>query len=168
MEPVPVLQVRPILQSLADHDVDYVLIGALAAALHGSPLRTNDADICPLRTAGNLRRLAAALEDLGARVFSAATPQGLDWARDAVALDRADVWNLVTPHGRVDISFEPSGTQGYPDLARAAVPMEIDGIPVRVAALVDVIRSKEAAGRAKDREQLPTLRKLLERLHTDD
>lgn len=161
-EAVPLLQVRPILRALASHDVRYVLIGALAAALHGSPLRTNDADICPSRDPADLPRLAAALDELDAQVFAEGVTRGLAWARDAVALGRADIWNLVTPFGRLDISFQPSGTQGFEDLARGATRIEVDGIPTTVASLLDVIRSKEAAGRAKDREQLPTLRKLLE------
>jgi len=68
----------------------------------------------------------------------------------------------VTDHGRLDITFEPSGTAGYPDLARDAVHLEILGVEVDVASLADVIRSKEAAGREKDRLVLPVLRRLLD------
>lgn len=164
MADVPVLQIVPILRVLAAHEVDYVLIGASAAALHGSPLRTNDADICPSRERPNLERLAAALEELDARVYSSATFEGLDWTRDAAALDNAEMWNLVTPFGRLDITYEPSGTRGYPDLAKDAATFDVGGVRVRAASLQDVIRSKEAAGRPRDEEHLPTLRKLLERL----
>jgi len=164
MDEVPLLQVVPIVRALADHDVDYVMIGALAAALQGSPLRTNDADICPSREPANLERLAAALVDLDAKVYSTATPEGIRWARDAVALSHAEIWNLISPYGRLDISYRPSGTEGYEDLVKRSVLLDVEGVPARVASLHDVIRSKEAAGRQKDREQLPTLRKLLERL----
>ena len=75
-------------------------------------------------------------------------------------LSRSDVWNLVTRYGQLDISFIPSGTRGYPDLARQAVTRRLWGIDIPVASLVDIIRSKEAAGRDKDRAMLPTLRKL--------
>lgn len=51
---------------------------------------------------------------------------------------------------------------GYADLARGAVEMQIEDVHVRVASLEDVIRSKEAADRPRDREQLPTLRRLLD------
>jgi hypothetical protein len=57
----------------------------------------------------------------------------------------------------------PSGTRGYDDLARDARPMAIRGMEVRVSSLADVIRSKEAAGREKDRLVLPVLRRILER-----
>lgn len=57
----------------------------------------------------------------------------------------------------------PSGTRGYADLRRHAVSVALGGIDVPVASLLDVIRSKEAAGRSKDPAQLPVLRKLLAR-----
>lgn len=77
-----------------------------------------------------------------------------------LASDRT--WILGTSGGRLDLVFEPSGTGGYADLARGAVEMQIDDVRVRVASLEDVIRSKEAADRPRDREQLPVLRRLLE------
>ena len=58
----------------------------------------------------------------------------------------------------------PAGTRGYTDLRRRALEITIRDTPVVVAALADVVRSKEAAGREKDRLTLPTLRRLLERL----
>ena len=51
-----------LLTTLAEHRVEYVLIGGLAGALHGSPAATNDADICPRRTPVNLTRLADAIK----------------------------------------------------------------------------------------------------------
>jgi hypothetical protein len=62
--------------------------------------------------------------------------------------------------GRLDIAFEPSGTAGYADVARDAVHLTILGAEVDVASLADVIRSKEAAGREKDRLVLPVLRRI--------
>jgi len=58
------------LRILTDHGVQYVLIGGLAATLHGSPLRTGDVDICPSRSPENLTRLAAALRAMDARIRS--------------------------------------------------------------------------------------------------
>jgi hypothetical protein len=152
---------RPILRVLATHNVDFVLIGALATIFHGSPVRTGDADITPAADRGNLERLAAALAELDARIRVAGEREGLAFDRSAEALSRAQIWNLITPHGDLDISFVPSGTAGYDDLIRDAVTYEIAGVHVKVASLADVIRSKEAADRPKDRAVLPTLRELL-------
>jgi hypothetical protein len=67
------------------------------------------------------------------------------------------MWNLTSPFGEFDISFVPSGTEGYDDLARRAQVIESHGEAVPVADLDDVIRSKEAAGRPKDILHLPIL-----------
>lgn len=141
-----------------------MLIGGLAAVLHGSPLPTLDADICPSRDMDNLGRLAAALDDLDARVRTPDTPDGVKFPRDATFLSRIELLNLVTSAGDLDISFTPAGTRGYGDLARKAADVQVYGITVKVAALEDVIRSKEAANRPKDHRTLPTLRQLLDEI----
>ena len=79
------------------------------------------------------------------------------------SLARVRIWNLVTDHGNLDITFVPSGTRGYDDLVRDVDPKTVREIPVPVASLADIVRSKEAAGRDKDRLALPVLRRLLER-----
>lgn len=150
-----------ILEVLARHEVCFVVIGAFAASLHGSPVRTGDADITPAADAENLERLAAALTELDARVRVAGEPDSLAFDGSGDALSRVQIWNLITPHGDLDIYLIPSGTQGYDDLIRDAVTYEIAGVHVKVASLADVIRSKEAADRPKDRAVLPTLRELL-------
>ncbi len=63
-----VLEPDELFACLDRHQVQYVLIGGLAAVLHGSPLPTVDADICPSRDRENLTRLAAALRELDARI----------------------------------------------------------------------------------------------------
>lgn len=158
-------QPAEILAALERHGVRYVVIGGLAATLHGSPVMTTDADICPDRETGNLERLARALVELRARIRTPGVPQGLAFACDATFLSRIDVLlNLKTKFGDLDLSFIPSGTSGFADLQQHAVPMSLMGQPVAVASLADVIRSKEAADRPKDRIALPVLRLLLERM----
>jgi hypothetical protein len=151
------------LRVLDETGVRYVLIGGLAATLHGSPHVTTDVDITPDPSLDNLKALAAALDRLDARIRTEGEPDGLAFDRSAEFLTRASILNLTTRYGDLDLTFEPAGTRGYPDLRRRAVDIVIRGIDVPVAALADVIRSKEAAGREKDRLTLPTLRRLLAR-----
>lgn len=151
-----------IFRSLERHEVEYVLIGGLAAVLHGSPLRTNDADVCPRRGRDNLERLAGALTDLDARLFTADGP--VEFVCDVEFLERVQVLTLATSAGRLDVSFRPAGVDGYDDLVEHAVDYEIEGVVVPTAALDDVIRSKRAADREKDRVALPTLEALREAL----
>lgn len=144
------------------HGVRYVLIGGMAAALHGADHVTTDVDVSPAIDTANLERLAAALRDLDARIRVEGEPDGVPFDAAADLLARAQILNLTTRAGDLDISTLPSGTQGYDDLRRDAVTVEIHGTPVTVASLADVIRSKEAAGRARDLAVLPLLRRLLE------
>jgi hypothetical protein len=150
------------LSVLERHAVDYVVIGGLAAALRGAPLITADLDLCPSADRANLERLALALRDLTARIRTDGVPDGLPFACDATFLTNVGVLNLVTRAGNLDLSFVPSGTRGYADLLEHAERLLIaEGVAPSVAALEDVIRSKEAANRPKDLAALPSLRSLL-------
>ena len=150
-----------ILAVLAAHDVDYVMIGGLAAALHGSDMVTTDLDITPADGEDNLERLSAALRWLHARIRSDELPGGLIFSHDGASLANAGMWNLVTDFGDLDISLVPSGTQGFVDLRRSAVVIDVLGTATHVASLPDIIRSKAAAGRPKDQIAVPVLRRLL-------
>ena len=151
------LKARELLATLEAHGVDYVVIGGLAAVLHGSPTVTGDADICPERSNANLARLADALREMHAKIRTSAEPDGLEFARDAAFLSRMKMVNLTTDYGNFDLSFEPAGFTGYDELAEHAVSVPIGPAHVRVASLADVIRSKETADRPKDRATLPIL-----------
>lgn len=150
-----------ILRTLARCQVRYVLIGATAARLQGFPRLTADADIAPARDADNLERLGIALRELGARVYTEAIPEGLPFSCDATTLARAKIWNLVTEAGRVDVIFEPSGTQGYDDLAAGAIIYEVFGVEVAAASLTDILRSKRAANRPQDQQDVLILMEML-------
>lgn len=152
-----------ILRILEENEVRYVLIGGLAATLHGSPYVTTDVDITPERTPDNLVALAAALVQLEANVRTAGEPGGLPFDRSPELLSRVEILNLTTKHGDLDLTFVPAGTKGYLELSRRAIRITIRGTGISVAALADVIRSKEAANRERDQLVLPTLRRLLER-----
>lgn len=152
------LRAEEIIAALDRHRVRYVVIGGLGAVLHGSPIVTQDADICPARTREDLDLLAAALRDLHARLRVSGVPDGIPFPHDSAFLSNVQLLNLTTPFGDLDLNYLPSGTSGYEDLVRNAVTYEIGGKQVRVASLDDIIRSKEAANREKDRAVLPTLR----------
>jgi len=151
-----------VLRVLAEHEVRFVLIGGIAAAIHGSPYVTTDIDVTPLVARENLDRLSEALRALDARIRTEGVDGGLPFAHDAESLLRSTIWNLTTKHGDVDLVLVPAGTAGYDDLVRDSERLEILGVEVRVASLADVVRSKAAAGREKDRLQLPLLRRLLD------
>jgi predicted nucleotidyltransferase len=158
----PAFGPEEILRVLEAHNVRFVLIGGFAAVIYGSPYLTNDVDVVPADDPDNLRRLSDALRELHAKVWTPSEPQGVPFDHSPTSINDVRVWNLITDHGRLDLTFVPSGTDGYADLARDATHLVVLGIGVDVASLADVIRSKEAADRDKDRLVLPVLRRLAE------
>lgn len=150
---------------LNEHGVLYVVIGGMAVELHAVPVeRTVDIDITPAIDLDNLDRMSAALNTLHPKIRAVDLPdEGLPVRLDRAwfADDRLKMMNLVTDVGAVDIAFRPAGTDGYPDLAANLVIISRDGIEIPVAALADVARSKNAAGRAKDFLKLPAIERAL-------
>jgi len=153
-----------ILKVLERYRVLYVVIGGLAAELRGSPYVTRDVDVTPARTRENFTKLAAALKELEAKLRIPDMDEPLEIPLDERSFEQGTTWTFVTKHGYLDIALLPDGTRGYDDLRRSATQEQItDTVTIFVAALADVIRSKEAAGREKDRAVLPILRQVLER-----
>ncbi len=159
----PSLDAPAIFAILDTYRVEYVLVGGYAAQVHGSTRVTTDVDVTPERSLANLGRLAAALRELGGGIRVDDLEDGLPFATSAEALAGVKTLNLRTPFGDIDLTFDPDGTGGFPDLVGRAEPHTVGSVRVLVAALADVIRSKTAAGRQKDLLALPELRKIARR-----
>jgi hypothetical protein len=138
------------LDVLLAHDVDFVLIGGMAGIARGSSYATFDLDIAYARDWDNLERLAAALRELGARLRGA--PGDLPFLLDAKTIENGAHFTFVTPYGSLDILSDPDGAPSYAVLKHAAgEPVEVEGVPMRVASLDHLIAMKESAGRTKDK-----------------
>ncbi|MBW3603856.1 MAG: nucleotidyltransferase family protein [Actinobacteria bacterium] len=153
-----------ILKVLAEHGVRYVLVGGIAATLRGSPSMTYDIDVAPELSGDNLERLAAALRELGAVRY---TEPEEDIAAPYAEEMSARVEQFASPIGYIDVLRELRAIGGYERLIEAAELIEVAGTSVYVAALDDIIASKEAAGRPKDLAQLPALYALRDELRHD-
>jgi hypothetical protein len=153
-----------VIRVLHEHRVRFVLIGGLAATLHGAAHPTFDVDITPDDAPDNLARLSAALRALDARIRIDGIPGGLPFDHDAASLAGMTVLNLVTRAGDLDIAMHPAGVETFAEWNANATDLVVLGVPVRVAGLDEIVRSKEAAGREKDRVTLPLLRVLRDRL----
>ena len=151
-----------LLKALVDHDVRFVLIGGLAAVLHGSPTITRDLDVCYARDGENADRLAQALRTLQAKLRGA--PEDVVFLLDGRTLLAGDSFTFVTKGGPFDCLGTPAGTSGFDDLNANAVEMDIEGMKIRVVSLNDLIRMKRASGRPKDRIELEVLGALREEL----
>lgn len=143
------LDAGQILRALAQHAVDYVVIGGIAVQTHGHPRTTQDLDIVPEPSAENLRRLADALRSLGARPVGEAEPR-------PVPIPMTGVLELDTDVGGLDLHLDPPGAAAYEDLSARALRLELDG-SVLVTGLDDLISMKRAGGRPIDRSDVIAL-----------
>ncbi|PYM26683.1 MAG: hypothetical protein DMD80_17615 [Candidatus Rokuibacteriota bacterium] len=138
---------------LAEHDVEFIVVGGQAETLMGSARVTYDVDLCYRRTPDNLERLAAALGSLSLTLRGA--PPELKFRVDAQALALGQNYTFEVD-GQYPLDFlgylEPIGT--YEDLLPHAETLDIAGRPTRVIGLDDLIRIKRYLGRPKDRESL--------------
>jgi Nucleotidyl transferase AbiEii toxin, Type IV TA system len=141
------LDAERILRALAEHDVDYVLIGGLAVQTHGHVRTTNDADVIPAPDPANLKRLADALRSLDARVLN---PGEEDTEIDAKMLPRSTIWQFASRDGGIDVMHEVPGGRPYAELSERALSVRLDDIEVPVVDLDDLIRMKLARGRPTD------------------
>jgi hypothetical protein len=138
-------QAEEIRDAFARHGVRYLFLGKSAAILLGFPDTTQDADLFLEKSRDNGRSAAAALRDLGFALTDSQTAE-IERCKDFVQLKNGPF--------DVDLVFAPDGVEHFDDAWRRRI--EVEGFPV--CHIDDIIASKEATGRQKDRESLPRLR----------
>jgi hypothetical protein len=148
------------LRLLGEHKVDCVIVGGIAAAIHGSLLLTNDVDVCYARDTANLNRLAGALQSVHARLRNA--PEGLPFILDAETLKRGLNFTFATDIGDLDLLGEVRGVGGYEDVLAGSITVELFDYRFAVIDIHKLILAKRAAGRPKDLIALPELEAIQE------
>ena len=151
------LRIDELLRVLVHHRVEFVLVGGVAAILHGSPLTTEDLDVVYAVEPGNCRRLARALREMDAMYRD---PAGRRISPDEGRLESLRLHLLDTRFGRLDLLRAIGAGSRYEDLLGRSRRMSVEEMEIRVLELDAIIESKEAAGRPKDLYQLPYLRQL--------
>jgi hypothetical protein len=153
----PKFDPRGILATLDEHRVTYIVVGAFARVVQGADEITRGVDIVPSTREENLRRLDAALNDLGARASDGRAPALAEAAR------LEPVTAFMTDRGELKVVPEPEGTRGYDDLRRAATREPLGhGLRPSVASVGDLSRMLSALGREDDMPKLLALRRLAE------
>ena len=148
-----------ILEVMARHRVELILVGGVAAILEGAPVSTLDLDIMVQPTPEVRQQLLLALEELHARYLD---PAGRQIAPDAEKLATLRIHRLLTDFGPLDILDVIGHGLTYQDLIEETSSYELGTLTVRVLNLATIIRSKEEANRDKDRATLPILRRTLQ------
>lgn len=153
-----------IVARLIDDGVDFIVIGGMAAHLHGTGHSTIDVDVCPSSTVDNLDRLAASLRTMNARLRVESDPHGVPFDPHPQLILQMSSLTMITDLGPLDLCFAPAAfPDGFDDLSATAVSVIVEGRNVSVASLADVVASKRAAGRVKDVVALPGLERHLRR-----
>lgn len=147
---------------LGEYKVECVIVGGVAAAIHGSSLLTNDLDVCYSRDPANLRQLADALQSVHARLRNA--PEGLPFILDAETLQRGLNFTFATDIGDLDLLGEVRGVGHYDEVRANSVTVELFGYRFFVIDIGKLIVAKRAAGRPKDLIALPELEAIQEAL----
>jgi len=148
------MDARPILVTLAhvfhEHRLEVIMIGNAAAALQGAPVTTMDVDFLFRKTATNLRKLKQIAHSLGGMLLRPYYPV-------------SDLYRLTRDDDSLQVDFMASihGVRSFESLRSRASTVEFDGYSLLVADLADIIKSKKAAGRARDRAVLELLEKTL-------
>lgn len=137
-------QAQEIRDVFARHGVRYLFIGKSGAILLGFPDTTQDADLFPERSAENGRALVTALKELGFALTQAQANE-IERGKDFVQLKNGPF--------DLDLVFAPDGIESFGDAWKRH--LEVEGFPV--CHLDDIITSKAAANRQKDRESLGRL-----------
>ncbi len=149
------LDLRELFRVLADHGVDYLVIGGVAAQVHGRRRTTKDLDVTPAPDPENFERLTAALAALNAHPAElgpgAPTPTAEQLRLAPI------VPPLITGHGELHIINDAPGAAAYDGMRARALTIDLDGIALSIVGVDDLIRMKSASGRPSDIEDIEAL-----------
>jgi hypothetical protein len=155
-----------LVSALAAQNVEFIIVGGLAATVHGSARLTQDIDVVYGRSETNLSRLVDALVPY--EPYPRGAPEGLpfDWSVDT--LRRGLNFTLTTTVGDIDLLGEITEGGGYEDLFPHTIEIKLFGQACRCLDLEWLIRTKRAAGHPRDFEAVAELEALLEERDASD
>jgi len=146
---------RRLLETLVSGNVEFIIIGGMAATAHGSAHVPADLAVVYGRSADNIARLAQALAPLAPYLRGA--PPGLPFRFDAGTIRSGLNFTLTTVAGDLDVLGEATGGGTYEALLQHTEVHSVLGLDVRFVDLETLIRLKRAAGRPKDLERIAEL-----------
>jgi hypothetical protein len=150
---------RELFKAFARHGVEYVTVGGVAIQAYGGQRMTHDLDVVIAASSRNMERLAAALQDLDARIL------GPDGQRSrsvpsAALLGSSDQWHLITVHGPLDLLTLPAHLGSFADVRARAYEVSLGDLTIPIAHRDDLLKMKRAAGRPQDLADVQLLESL--------
>lgn len=149
-----------VIRTLDGARVDFIIVGGLAATIHGAARLTQDIDFVYARTEPNIARLVDAFTPYAPYLRGA--PAGLPFEWSTTTVQRGLNFTLTTTIGDIDLLGEIVGGGDFDALLEVSVTVDLFGCPCRCLDLPDLIRTKRAAGRPKDLEAIAELEVLLQ------
>lgn len=150
----PLLKAFDLLKLLDEAGVEYVVIGGIAAILHGSNLVTTDLDVCSPMTPENVARIIHALRDVNMRQrMNPNRPPFPDW----ITKTPPRYIYAETTLGWIDFLGEVAGVGSYDEVKRQIIEVEVNGQFRKVLTIEALIAAKQAANRPKDKSAIPIL-----------
>lgn len=135
---------------LNSETIEYLLVGGFAVSVYGYPRPTGDLDVWIAVSPGNIAKVVEALKKFG---FNSPPPTA------SLFTTPGKLVRMGVPPVRIELLNQISGVEFTACYARRRI-MNMDGVPVSVIALEDLIVNKQAAGRHKDLNDLAELRRL--------
>jgi len=143
-----------ILATLAAREVDFVVIGGLAAVAHGSRRVTRDIDIVVMPDDENLARLERTLGELEAVALLPGGGEAPITSADIAMIGLGATLHTASPAGRLDVVGAPVGAAPYAELRRRSIVTSLGEVEVRISGIDDLIAMKRAAGRPLDLQDI--------------
>ncbi len=146
--------------ALGEAGVEFIIVGGLAATIHGSSRLTQDIDAVYARSDENIERLVTALR--AHEPYLRGAPPNLPFEWSSATIRRGLNFTLTTTIGDIDLLGEITGGGGYEDLLPHSIVVDLFGHECRCLDLPWLIKTKRAAGRPRDLEAIAELEALLE------
>jgi hypothetical protein len=158
-----VIKIESAIETLAQNNVEFVIVGGIAITAHGSAYITKDLDFCYSRNKGNLKNIVSALAPFNPRPRG--FPENLPYIFDEATLQNATNFTFETELGDIDLLGEVAGIGAFNEVKDFSNLMELFSLEVRVLSIEGLILAKRAAGRPKDLLVLPELEAMQETLN---
>jgi hypothetical protein len=155
-----------LLKKLVSSDIDFVVVGGLAAVTHGSAYETRDLDICYRRSKENIKKLVRLLKSLQAKLRG--PKEELPFILDEKTFSFGVNFTFTTRLGDFDLLGELGGVGSYEKVEAVSEPIDLCGLKVKVLSLDGLIASKKAANRPKDQMHLKELEAIKELKKSDE
>jgi predicted nucleotidyltransferase len=154
------MDLERLLAVLHEANVRFVIVGGVAATIHGSARLTSDLDVVYARDRENLERLVSAVQPL--EPYLRGAPPGLPFRFDAETLRKGLNFTLTTTAGPLDLLGEVTGLGGYENALQHSIEVRLFGTTTRCLNLEALLLAKRAAGRPRDLETIAELEAIRE------